>query len=185
MEDNAIINLFFLRSECAIEELDKKYGALCMSLSMNILFDQEDAKECLNDAYMGVWNTIPPTRPTYLFSYVSRIVRNVSINRFKYNTTKKRNSNYEMCIEELEKNLSSNVRVEDEFESNELSKIIDDFLETQTKLNRILFVRRFWYFDDYGSMAKKTGMNESAIRTRLSRMRSELKSYLKKRGVNV
>ena len=79
MEDEQIIALFFARSEQAIVELDRKYGAICHALSNNILNSRRDAEECVNDAYLGAWNAIPPARPAPLLAYIAKIVRNLSL----------------------------------------------------------------------------------------------------------
>lgn len=100
MDDIKIIDLFFARSELAIEALDGKYGAICHNLSCSILKDQQDAEECVNDAYLGVWNAIPPHRPNPLSVFVCKIVRNISIMRYRANTALKRNSNYDSTMEE-------------------------------------------------------------------------------------
>ena len=102
MEDKRIIDLFFARSELAIEALAAKYGALCSRIAENILGDSMDAEECVNDAYLGVWNSVPPQRPDPLRSFLCRIVRNLSISRYHANTAKKRNSSYDVALEELE-----------------------------------------------------------------------------------
>lgn len=120
MDDIKIIDLFFARSELAIEALDGKYGATCHNLSRSILKDQQDAEECVNDAYLGVWNAIPPHRPNPLSVFVCKIVRNISIMRYRANTALKRNSNYDSTMEELENCLSSSVSVEDSLEEKEL-----------------------------------------------------------------
>lgn len=120
MDDIKIIDLFFARSELAIEALDGKYGAICHNLSRSILKDQQDAEECVNDAYLGVWNAIPPHRPNPLSVFVCKIVRNISIMRYRANTALKRNSNYDSTMEELENCLSSSVSVEDSLEEKEL-----------------------------------------------------------------
>lgn len=119
MDDIKIIDLFFARSELAIEALDSKYGTTCHNLSRSILKDQQDAEECVNDAYLGVWNAIPPHRPNPLSVFVCKIVRNISIMRYRANTALKRNSNYDLTMEELENCLSSSVSVEDSLEEKE------------------------------------------------------------------
>lgn len=83
MDDSKIIDLFFERSEIAIIELSNKYGSICMKVSMNVLNNPEDAEECVNDSYLGVWNAIPPHKPNPLLAFVCRIVRNISINLYK------------------------------------------------------------------------------------------------------
>lgn len=60
IEDEKIIEMFFGRSEQGIRELDIKYGKVCHKLSYNIVNSRQDAEECVNDAYLGAWNAIPP-----------------------------------------------------------------------------------------------------------------------------
>ena len=146
MDDIKIIDLFFARSELAIEALDGKYGAICHNLSRSILKDQQDAEECVNDAYLGVWNAIPPHRPNPLSVFVCKIVRNISIMRYRANTALKRNSNYDSTMEELENCLSSSVSVEDSLEEKELIAIIEDFLRDLSQENRVIFLRIFTAF---------------------------------------
>ena len=127
MDDIKIIDLFFARSELAIEALDDKYGTTCHNLSRSILKDQQDAEECVNDAYLGVWNAIPPAQAQSAVCLCLQIVRNISIMRYRANTALKRNSNYDSTMEELENCLSSSVSVEDSLEEKELIAIIEDF----------------------------------------------------------
>lgn len=183
MEDSKIIELFFERSENAIVELSNKYGAVCMKVSMNVLNNTQDAEECVNDSYLGIWNAIPPQKPNPLLAFVCRIVRNISINRYKHNAVTKRKGNYDLCIEELENCIASSEAVADNLDEAELSSCIDEFLDSLSRINRMIFVRRFWYMDSYKDIAKASGLKEGAIRTRLSRVKSDLKVFLEKRGV--
>ena len=181
MDDNEIIDLFFERSEKAIVELSNKYGSACMKISMNILNNYQDAEECVNDSYLGVWNAIPPQKPNPLFAFVCKIVRNISIDKYRKNRRQKRKGNYDLCIEELEDCVSSSRSVEDDYAEAELSSYIDDFLDSLTKINRMIFVRRFWYMDSYEDIAKAAGLKEGAIRTRLSRTKGALKEFLRRK----
>lgn len=183
LEDEKIIDLFFKRSENAITELSQKYGQLCMTVSMNILGNTEDAEECVNDSYLGIWNAIPPHKPDNLTAFLCRIVRNLSLKRCSHNSAEKRKSNYGVCIDELDECLPSENTVESELELNELSGTLDNFISQLDKTNRFLFVRRYWFMDSYESLSKATGIKEQAIRTRLSRIRSNLKKFLAEQGV--
>ncbi|MDD3702581.1 MAG: RNA polymerase sigma factor [Tepidanaerobacteraceae bacterium] len=183
MEDGKIIELFFQRSENAIVELSAKYGAISMNTAYNILGNHQDAEECVNDSYLGVWNAVPPKTPNPLLAFLLKIVRNISINRCTYNSRQKRNNQYYVCVDELDYSLASNETVESQLEAAELTKYIEDFLDTLNKTNRLIFIRRYWYVDSYESIAKLTGLRENAIRTRLSRIRNELKKHLQERGV--
>ena len=128
MEDSRIIDLFFERSEQAIIELANKYGKAFMKISMNIVQNTQDAEECVNDAYLGAWNAIPPDRPDPLFAYVCRLLRNISIYRYKYNNACKRKSNYGVCIEELEYCLGTSTAIDDGIEESMLTSYINEFL---------------------------------------------------------
>lgn len=107
MEDAQIVELFFARSEDAISELDQKYGKLYHKLADNILKSAQDAEECVNDAYLSTWNAIPPQRPESLSAFVGTLVRRCSITRYRANTAMKRNSHYDVCMEEIEEFLAS------------------------------------------------------------------------------
>ncbi len=183
LEDEKIIELFFKRSENAITELSQKYGQLCMTVSMNILGNNEDAEECVNDSYFGVWNAIPPHKPDNLTAFLCKIVRNLSLKRCSRNSAEKRKSNYGVCIDELDECLLSANTVESELEFGELSGTLDKFIAQLDKTNQFLFVRRYWFMDSYESLSKSTGIKEQAIRTRLSRIRSNLKKFLAEQEV--
>ena len=183
MEDSKIIELFFDRSEEAITELSEKYGKVCKSVAENILNNQRDSEECVNDAFLAVWNTIPPQKPEHLLSYVCRIVRNLAIKKYHANTAQKRNSIYDVALDEIKECFPSFVSVEDEIESGEFSKVIDRFLESMDKQNKILFVRRYYYSDSIEELAELFRTSKHNISVRLSRMRKKLKKYLIKEGV--
>lgn len=185
MDDSKIIELFHARSEQAIMELSQKYGAVCIKIAKNILNNKLDAEECVNDAYLGAWNTIPPQNPNPLLTYISRIVRNLSIKKYHSNTSVKRNSFYDVALDELENCISSDNTVESELSAKELAQMIDDFLDTLDKENRVMFVRRYWYSDSISDIAARFHTSNNNISVRLSRAREKLKNYLKKEGVEV
>ena len=183
LEDSKIIELFFDRSEEAITELSEKYGQVCKSVAENILNNQLDSEECVNDAFLAVWNTIPPQKPEHLLSYVCRIVRNLAIKKYHANTAQKRNSIYDVALDEIKECFPSSVSVEDEIESVEFSKEIDRFLESMDKQSRILFVRRYYYSDSIEELSELFRTSKHNISVRLSRIRKQLKNYLIKEGV--
>ena len=183
--DENIIELFFARSEQGIWELDTKYGKDCHNLSYHIVGSRQDAEECVNDAYLGTWNTIPPQNPNPLLSYVCRIVRNLAIKKYHTNTAAKRNSIYDVALDELENCFPSSVSVKDEFNAIETARIIDKFLETLDQKNRIMFVRRYWHSDSIDDLAKLFHTSNHNISVRLSRTREKLKKHLIKEGVSL
>ena len=183
MEDEKIIDLFFERSEQAISQLDAKYGGFCRRLSHNILNDSRDTEECLNDAYLALWNAIPPERPAPLLTYLCKIVRNLSLKLYHRKTAAKRNSAYDAVIEELEDCLSSPDTVEAEADVNELTRLIEGYLDTLPQENRVIFIRRCWFSDSYADIAMQTGLSEKNVSVRLTRLRKQLKQYLTEKGV--
>ncbi len=185
MDDSRIIDLFFERSEKAISELSLKYGGICLKVATNVLRNHQDAEECVNDSYLGVWNEIPPKRPNPLLAFVCRLVRNISINRYEYNSAQKRKGIYDVCLDELQECISSNETVESEYSANELSRLIDEHLDTLDNTNRMVFVRRYWYMDSFKDISSASGLSEGAVRTRLSRLRNNLKEFLESRGIIV
>ena len=185
MDDERIIELFFARSEQAIGELDIKYGKLCHNLSHNILGNRSDAEECVNDAYLGAWNAIPPAKPNPLQAYICKIVRNISLKLYYRKEVAKRSSSYTVAMKELEASLSSPDTVEAEVEARELARIIEDFLETLTAETRVIFMLRYAYSEPYAEIAKRVGLTENNVAVRLNRTRKKMKMYLIEREVFV
>ncbi len=181
MEDQKIIELFFARSELAIQALAAKYEKLLHKISFHILQDDEDVAECINDTYLGVWNAIPPERPNPLSAFVCKIARNLSLKRYRTNTAAKRDASLEVSLEELEPYIPS-PSAEEEWSAGELGRTINRFLETLEQENRVLFVRRYWFADAVGDIAADLHISENLASVRLKRVRGQLKTYLEKEG---
>lgn len=185
IDDEKIIELFVERSEQAIQELDMKYGKICHNFSYNIVNSRQDAEECVNDAYLGAWNAIPPTRPNPLLSYIVKIVRNISLKIYWRKEAAKRSGKYTIALEEIEACIADQKTVEDEIEARELARIIEGFLDTLTLENRVIFMRRYWFADSYKDIAEFVGLSEKNISVRLTRIREKMKQYLIEREVFV
>lgn len=185
MEDSQIIELYWQRSENAIVETSNKYGRFVRSIAINILGNFSDAEECENDTYIAVWNAIPPTRPNIFSAFLSKIVRNISINRYEFNRAKKRNNEYDLILSELEECIASKHSVEDCYAAGEISAFIDEFLGTKKQEIRVIFVRRYWYADSVKDIAARMKITESKVKTVLFRTRNELREYLAEKGVYV
>lgn len=183
MEDLKIIELFYERSEQAITELANKYGTICKKVANNILNNGQDAEECLNDAYLGAWNTIPPQKPNPLLTYICRIVRNLAIKKYHVNTAAKRNSIYDIALDELENCFPSADTVEAEWEARETAEIIDRFLNSLDQDSRVMFVRRYWYSFSITELAELFHTSNHNVSVRLSRIRMKLRKHLIKEGV--
>lgn len=185
IDDEKIIEMFFERSEQGIRELDIKYGKICHNLSYNIVNSRQDAEECVNDAYLGVWNTIPPTRPNPLLSYIAKIVRNISLKSYWRKEADKRSGHYTIALQEIEGCIADPQTVEGEIEVKEIARIIENFLDTLSHENRVIFMRRYWFADSYKDIAKFVGLSEKNISVRLARIRKKMKQYLIEREVFV
>ena len=183
MDDEKIIDLFFQRDQQGIQELDNKYGKVCHSFSYNIVNSRQDAEECVSDAYLGAWNAIPPARPNPLLSYILKIVRNISLKAYWKKEASKRSGRYTSALEEVEACIADRKTVEDEIETKELTCIIEEFLNTLTLENRVIFMRSYWFSESYKDIAEFVGISEKNVSVRLARIRGKMKQYLIKREV--
>lgn len=185
MDDAQIISLFWKRDESAIDQVRQQYGTLCRRIAFNLLGDRQDAEECENDVYMAAWNAIPPARPRSLAAWLGRIARNIALNRFDQRSAAKRGGGEApLLLSELEE-VTGSSSVEETLDSKETAALIERFLRQESKENRLLFLRRYWYGDPLWALAKQFGCSESAVKTRLFRQRERLRGFLQKEGVSV
>lgn len=180
MDDKSIIALFNERSQEAIKQMTEKYGNTALGIALNILNNGEDARECLNDSLLALWNRIPPESPDPLRTYFFRTIRNQAIKKYRSNTAQKRNSFYNTALEELENVLSSENDLENEINIRLLTEAVNRFLEDVPEESRIMFVRRYFYGDSVKNIADITGRSPHFVSVRLSRIREKLKIYLRK-----
>ena len=183
MDDKMIIDLYWGRNEAAIEETKNKYGGYLYSIAYGILGNPFDCEEALNDTYLGVWNSIPPARPSVFSSFIARIARNLSLKKYRHRTAGKRGGNIGSVWDELSDIIPSSESVDSALEAKELSVHIDRFLRTLGDTERIIFMRRYWFFDPVADIASKLAISESAVKTRLFRTRNKLMEYLKKEDI--
>ena len=185
MTDTEIINLFFERSEQAIDELAKKHGNAVARVARNILGNEQDTEECANDTYLGTWNAIPPHRPSPLRTFVCKIARNLATKKYHSNTAVIRNSQYDLALDDLEEILADSNSVEEAYEAKELRAAINGFLATLNPSDRFLFMRRYWYSDPVKDIAKMAHSTTNSVTVRLFRIREKLRLYLEKEGLLV
>ena len=185
MDDNAIIDLFFQRSENAITETSLKYHQYCMTIAYNILPCHHDAEESVNDTYLTAWNIIPPNRPKKLSAFLGRITRNIALNKYDYYKAKKRNNEFDLILSELGDIVSAQESVETQYEAGQVAEAISAFLRCIDTENRNVFIRRYWYTDSISDIANRFGISESKIKSMLLRIRNKLKSFLEKEGIKI
>ena len=183
LKDHEIVELFFERSEQAITELILKYGAAIRKVAYNILNSPQDIEECQSDTYLQVWNRIPPARPDSLGAYVCRIARNVCLKRYHANTAQKRNSHYDVALEELEATIPALSTVESDYDAKELTHYLNTFLKELGREDRYLFMRRYWYGDGVSEIARNLDISAHTASVRLFRLRQKLQTYLQKEGM--
>ena len=183
LKDHDIIDLFFERSEQAIAELIDKYGRSIRNVAWNILNNPQDVEECSNDTYLQVWNLIPPTRPASLGTYVCRIARNICLKRYHSNTAVKRNSYYDVALQELEETVPALSTVETDFEARELTRYLNRYLAQLNARDRYMFLRRYWYGDGVSQISQNLNTTAHAVSVRLFRLREKFQTYLQKEGM--
>lgn len=181
MDDWQIIDLYFERSESAIIETEAKYGKLCMSIARNILGNDTDTEECINDTYLSVWNTIPPQRPNNFAAFISKITRNISLKRVRFDNAVKRSALTVVSLSELE-NAIPDHRFSD-IGDEQLGKLISDFLRIEKPDARNVFIRKYWFFDTISEIADRYAFSESKVKSMLYHTRNRLRDYLSKEGV--
>lgn len=183
MEDSVLIDLFFCRSQDAIDKTAKKYGRLCHGISYNVVGVHEDAEECVNDSYLALWNTIPPNRPESFVAYLSKIVRNISLKRLRSSNFQKRIGQENVCaLDELDEILGGTHSLEDEVDAKALSACIDSFLRDLAPVLRIAFMERYFFGDSVKSIAANLGKSEGAVKMMLLRTREKLRACLIEEG---
>lgn len=183
MEDERIVDLYWERNGSAISETAEKYGKYLHSISYQILQNSEDAEECVNDTYNDAWQSMPPHRPSVLSTFLGKITRRISIDLWrKFSAEKRGGGTAALALDELEDCVSGIEDVVTEVEGLELQKKLNDFLLSLPKLERQVFMCRYWYMDTISDIAKHFACSESKIKSMLYRTRKKLGTMLKKEG---
>ena len=183
MNDKNIVDLYFNRDEEAITQTDKKYGRYCYSIAYNILMSREDAEESVSDTYMTAWRAIPPRRPSVLSTFLGKITRHISIDRWRERSAYKRGGGeVTLALEELEDCVAGLQNVEMEYERKELIRAYVKFLDTLPITERRVFLCRYWYVDSVEAIAEKFGFSQSKVKTMLYRTRAKLRKQLAEEG---
>lgn len=185
MDEQAIVDLFWARSENAISQLENKFGNYCFAIAKNILISFEDSQECVQDVYYKVWNSIPPKRPENFKAWLGKTVRNSALNILAKNHAKKRSDKAEISFEELQDCIASKYTPEGAMDSSELGEIISAWLRTLDKEDRILFVRRYWFGEKLVDIAKKKNISEKKLSIKMYNLRKSLKNALEKEGITI
>ena len=186
MDDHRIVELYLLRDETAIRQTSEKYGSRLRSLAYGIVDDRQTAEECENDTYMEAWNTIPPHEPGgYLYAFLARITRHISLNRCRDRSRLKRSALICELSAELEQCIPAPDDTECRINDMALSEAVNGFLGALSEEKRNIFVRRYWYLDSIADISKRFALSESKVKTTLFRCRNRLREHLIKEGYTV
>ena len=184
MDDDKIISLYWKREERAVEETQSKYGKLCYSVAYGVLHNSEDAEECVNDTYVRAWNSIPPEEPDNFAGYLCRIVRNLAIDRIKMYSAEKRQGQTAI-MDELEGCFPACEDTDRVIDKMSMTKAFERFLSSEPPAHRMIFMRRYFYLDSIGDIARAMKMTNGGVRASLHRIRKRLKKYLEEEGISI
>ena len=184
MDDSRIVDLYWMRNERAITETESKYGKYCYAIAYNILCNHEDAEECVNDTWLNAWKSIPPQRPNRLSTYLGKITRNLSLDRWKLLTAQKRGrGQVELVLSELAGCVPAQTDMEQITDEMVLVNAIETFLRAQPRTERNIFVGRYWYLHSIRDLAGAYRISESKVASLLYRMRNKLRLHLEKEEI--
>lgn len=184
MKDTEILDLYWKRDEHAITETQHRYGKYCYSIAYHILHDREDSDECVNDTWLRAWYAIPPKRPSRFELFLGTITRNLSFDKWKHKNARKRgNGEMEVALDELLECVPAGSGIEEVVEAAELERLLNEFLHTLPERDCNVFLRRYWYVEEYGEIADRFQMNLNTVKTTLFRTRGKLKTFLEKEGI--
>ncbi len=184
LPDGRIIDLYWERDEDAIKATDEKYGKYLFAISYNILKDRLDSEECMNDTYLATWNRIPPARPSVLQRFLSKITRNISIDKYRREHAQKRiPSELTVSLEELEECIEGITIESREDAVTKISEVLNAYLYALSAQSRFIFVCRYYYADPVSSIAEMLKISDKTVYRELSKMREELRRELAKEGI--
>ncbi len=183
MTDEQIVELYWARDQRAVDETERAYGGLCRTLARRMLRSSEDAEECVSDAYLRLWQRIPPDRPDSLLGYLTRILRNLCVDRLRQQGAAKRGGKaVTVSLDELAQ-VTGRGDVESRLTARELGQAVDRFLRTQSEQSRNIFLRRYYFLDSRTEIAARYEISVALVSVSLSRTRKRLRDYLKKEGL--
>jgi len=185
MDDTGILELYFNRDETAIQITDEKYGGKLRRISQNITESPDDAEECCNDTYLHAWQSIPPTRPNYLFAWLAKVIRSLSYKKWERLSAQKRTATVVTLTKELEECVSGSGDILTELEMRRLGVCINHFVKSLSRDSQTTFVRRYFYGDSIEQIAVYSGFSQSKITSMLFRLRKQLKVKLEKEGFDL
>ncbi len=186
MQDQEIIDLYNKRDEQAIVQTESKYGSYCMSIAQNILQNMQDSEECVNDTWLHTWNSIPPAQPNNLRTYLGKITRNLSFNRYEMRNRQKRGGGeVVLALDEIGQVASAEADLAAHIERQEFARILNAFLWSLPERDCSIFIRRYYYVESVDEIADRFALSKAAVFKILSRARNKLRTALEQEGYTV
>ena len=183
MTDTEIVALYWLRDPSAIDETQKRYGTYCRSIAQHILQNAEDSEECLNDTWLGAWNSMPDHRPEKLGPYLGKLTRWLSLSRRRKEGREKRGGGeIDLVLDELAECLPGGENAEEITERRELSRGINRMLDAMKPEERSVFLARYWLGAPIADIAARHGFTQGKVKTMLRRSRLKLQKQLREEG---
>lgn len=184
MEDAAIVDLYWQRSDRAISETNRKYGRYCHSIAFNFVRNNEDAEECVNDTWFRAWNLMPDKRPSVLSTFLGAITRNLAVSMYRGKTSLKRGGReMPLALEEMSECVPSGSDLEREYEIKEFEKAIGSFVDGLPEAEQKVFVARYWYLAPISEIAERMHFSQGKTKSMLFRTRNKLRVYLQEEGL--
>ena len=182
MTDEQIVNLYWQKDESALRESENAYGAYCRALAERIV-SAEDARECVNDAYLRAGDAIPPERPAHLRAFLAKLTRNAALDRYRaYSAEKRGGGAADAVLDELSEVVGAGEDAESAVTAKELGAAVNRFVRSLPRREGDVFVRRCFYADTTAEISKRYGMTENNVKVTLSRTRKKLRIYLESEG---
>ncbi len=182
--DEKIIELYWKRDEDAIKATDAKYGKMLLRIAYNILHDTSDCEECQNDTYLKIWNRIPPTRPNTFPAFISKIMRDIAVDKYKKKRSQKQiPSELTVSLEESGDIMSEGALIEDEIAVRELSALISNYIRTLSKRQHYIFIGRFYFCETLEQIGANLGISASTVQRETEKLKKGLKEHLERNGV--
>jgi RNA polymerase sigma-70 factor (ECF subfamily) len=178
VEDSAIVELFWQRSEGAVLAVQEKFGSYCLRIAINIVHSSQDAEECVNETWLRAWNAIPPARPNRLRAFLGKITRNLALDRYEATHAQKRGSELTLALEEL-----ADFAAPEAIDEGAITHAINDFLRAEPFEHSDIFIKRYWYLCSIQSIAAEYGYGTSKVKSLLARMRGRLRTHLESEGL--
>lgn len=182
MEDKNIVELLYVHNEQGLIFTKEKYNLLLENLSFGIVRNRDDSEECVNDSYLKLWDTVPPYKPSFLKPFLCKITRQISIDKYRFNSRKIRNINKQVSLSDLDYEISDGSKVDDKLNEEILINIINDFISSLDIENQALFINKYFLFKTSKEISEMFSINENYIDVKLYRIRKKLLKQLESEG---